>query len=126
MSLLCKIDGSCFFVFFFTHVVKALVRLRFTEPDAPRPFMIPGGLILPSLLGVPTLIIACGVYLLVALIFSCVTQSVSLVAFFYSDWLVFVTGGTFECLVVLGYIFRAVSCVESLQFVFVCVCVLCV
>jgi amino acid transporter len=37
---------------------SSLVRLRFTEPDTPRPYKIPGGIPVLVALGIPTALIA--------------------------------------------------------------------
>lgn len=64
---------------------SALIRLRYTEPDAPRPFKAPG--ILPYILGIPTVLIGC-------------------VAFYFSDWIVYASAAVFEAAVVGGYFIR--------------------
>ncbi len=51
----------------------ALIRLKYTEPDTPRPFVVPGGKIGAWLLGIPTIILAG-------------------VALAFADWHVWVTG----------------------------------
>lgn len=36
----------------------ALIRLRYREPNTPRPFVVPGGIVGAWLLGVPTVVLA--------------------------------------------------------------------
>jgi len=37
---------------------SALIRLRYTEPDTPRPFLVPGGMIGAYVIGIPTFVLS--------------------------------------------------------------------
>ena len=65
----------------------ALIRLRFTEPDIPRPFRIPGG-----------------VPFLIALVAP--TVCVSIFALYFANWQIWVVSGVAEVVVVVGYFVR--------------------
>lgn len=64
-----------------------LVRLRFSEPDTPRPFQIPGGVPFLVLLGIPTVII-------------------SIFAMAFASWQIWVISGVSEAVIVLAYFLR--------------------
>lgn len=67
---------------------SSLIRLRFLEPDAPRPFKIPGGIPALVALALPTVII-------------------SGVALAFADPIVWIVSGVAEAVIILGYFGRA-------------------
>jgi amino acid transporter len=62
----------------------ALIKLRYSEPDTPRPFVVPGGIIGAWVLGIPTVIF-------------------SGVALYFSDPTVWIVGLVANSAIIIGY-----------------------
>jgi amino acid transporter len=66
---------------------SSLIRLRLTEPHAPRPFRVPGGMVALCLLGAPTVLI-------------------SSVAMYFAQWQVWAISGVAEAVIIVSFVGR--------------------